>query len=121
MVLGMAGGAPVGRAGVSRGPELAKPVLSHHGTHCHLTCEPSGAAFEGASGLPPDVPRGGSSPADHPHLGARACGFPYSHPVSDHLLGQALRGDEKETPPSIPMAIVTRKGTDCIAVGRAQS
>lgn len=95
-MLGVAEGAPVGCAGVSQGPELAKPVLSHRGTHFHLTREPRGAAFEGELGTLPEVPRGGSSPA---HLGACACDFPYSdlrepHPVPDHLLSQAICGDE---------------------------
>lgn len=101
-MLGMAKGAPAGQAGVSQGPEWAKPVLSRHGTRSHAAREPSGAAFEGELGLLPLVPRGVSSPADLPHLGARACDFPYSdlqkpHPVSDHLLGQAIRGDDKQT------------------------
>lgn len=101
-VLGMAKGAPTGCAGVSQGPELAKPVPSHHGTHSHRTREPSGAVFEGELGLQPHVPRAGSSPADLPHLGARACDVPYSdlkepHPASDHLLGQAICGDNKQT------------------------
>lgn len=105
-MLGMAEGAPAGRAGVSQGPEWAKPVLSRHGTRSHAAREPQverlSRASWGCCHLSLWAWGGVSSPADLSHLGARACDFPYSdlqkpHPVSDHLLGQAIRGDDKQT------------------------
>lgn len=126
-MLGMAEGAPAGRAGVSQGPEWAKPVLSRHGTHSHAAREPQverlSRASWGCCHLSPEVsplrlisPILGHVPVTFPTLICRnptrsqtTCwAKPYVVTTSRHTA-------------SIRMATVTRKATDCIAMCQAQS
>lgn len=86
---------PKGPSGLSRSYHAMVPALMRR-------VSPKWSGFRGRVGAAATCPRGVSSPADLPHLGARACDFPYSdlqkpHPVSDHLLGQAIRGNDKQT------------------------
>lgn len=125
-MLGMAEGAPAGRAGVSQGPEWAKPVLSRHGTRSHAAREPSGAAFEGELGLLPLVPEVSPLRLISPILGHVPVTFPTlicRNPTRSQTTcwAKSYVVTTSRHTASIRMATVTRKATDCIAMCQAQS